>query len=530
LSLVYAGDFKWDLDGAGNWKTLSTYPNGSPTPTSEARSANAFNQYTKIGTPLPTTPNLTYDPNGNLANDSHISTTNRHYKWDAFNRLSETELTNTGSGTVFSLYLYDATGRRGFRRVRNASEDLGTLYTYDGWRVLEERELNSSNWNGYRFLKRQFVYGNYLDEPLAMDVDGGGDGACVGGTGDKRYLYLQNTLFSVTGLVDAANGALVEAYAYDPYGRHWRITNAGNPITSFSASTLTFTLGAESTLGNPYLFTGQRFDPETGLHYYKMRYYDSGLGRFVSRDPIGYGDGKNLYQYVGSHPTVRVDTTGMWGANVHSGKTREWAVKALLKKSAAAVIAEADQKTDRFFSGTGVAPEWGDLGRHMDTGGGSQLRAWDNERKIASDYIQLADLSAHKKMAKKYCKIAAEAFGRGLHSLQDSSSHRPYFDGSSWPSTRVHPLWWDYYGTFPADLSHLGDWEWDDNDWWEQHGNSTQSHFGGIYDTWRNSELQILAQRNAMLQVEGDTLGASLGLVREALGSCQCKAYFLKGN
>jgi len=31
---------------------------------------------------------------------------------------------------------------------------------------------------------------------------------------------------------------------------------------------------------------GQRFDPETELHYYKARYYDSGLGRFVSRDPM----------------------------------------------------------------------------------------------------------------------------------------------------------------------------------------------------------------------------------------------------
>jgi RHS repeat-associated protein len=320
LSLVYAGDFKWDLDGAGNWKTLSTYPNGSPTPTSEARSANAFNQYTQIGTPLPATPNLTYDPNGNLTNDSRTAT-NHHYAWDAFNRLTGATLSKSGDTTA-SLYLFDATGRRVAKRVQVSglnSSDLWTFYTYDGWRVLEERELSGTN--GLPALKRQFVYGNYLDEPLAMDVDGGGDGVCVGGTGDKRYLYLQNTLFSVTGLVDAANGALVEAYVYDPYGRHWRITNAGNPITSFSASTLTFALGAASTLGNPYLFTGQRFDPETGLHYYKYRYYDCGLGRFVSRDPIGYNGGSNLYTYVMCIPTKGTDwrerlekrTHTLWG-------------------------------------------------------------------------------------------------------------------------------------------------------------------------------------------------------------------------
>jgi len=202
---------------------------------------------------------------------------------------------------LLSLYLFDTTGRRVAKRVQVSglnSSDLWTFYTYDGWRVLEERELTGSP-----RLKRQFVYGNYLDEPLAMDVVDSG----------MRYLYLQNTLFSVTGLVDASNGALVEAYAYDPYGRHWRITNAGNPITNFSASTLTFALGAESTLGNPYLFTGQRFDPETGLHYYKMRYYDCGLGRFVSRDPIRYKGGINLYGYVMSIPTKETDPFGLFG-------------------------------------------------------------------------------------------------------------------------------------------------------------------------------------------------------------------------
>jgi hypothetical protein len=207
----------------------------------------------------------------------------------------------------------------------------------------------------------------------------------------------------------------------------------------------------------------------------------------------------------------------------------------LLKESAAAVIAEADQKTDKFFSSTGVAPMWGDLERHMDTGGGSQLKIWDDERKASSRLIQLADLSADKKKAKKYCKMAAEAFGRGLHSKQDSSSHHPYFDGGPWPSTRVHPLWWDYYGPFPGDdLSNLGSWHHvtDDEDWWKRHGEENPSDFGGMYDIWRpfpNSILQELIQINAMLQVEADTLEASLGLVREALGSCQCKAYFVKG-
>ncbi|QLH38090.1 MAG: hypothetical protein HWD60_02630 [Defluviicoccus sp.] len=40
---------------------------------------------------------------------------------------------------------------------------------------------------------------------------------------------------------------------------------------------------------------------------------DTNLGRFLSPDPIGYGDGPNMYAYVRNDPSNRVDETGMWG-------------------------------------------------------------------------------------------------------------------------------------------------------------------------------------------------------------------------
>ena len=60
------------------------------------------------------------------------------------------------------------------------------------------------------------------------------------------------------------------------------------------------------------MYTGRRFDTETGLYYYRNRYYDSQLRRFIQPDPIGYLDGLNFYAFVQNDPANFIDPYGLF--------------------------------------------------------------------------------------------------------------------------------------------------------------------------------------------------------------------------
>lgn len=64
--------------------------------------------------------------------------------------------------------------------------------------------------------------------------------------------------------------------------------------------------------GDRIKFTGREFDLETGLYYYRARYYDPSVGRFITQDPISFAGGDaNLYRYVSNQPVIATDPSGL---------------------------------------------------------------------------------------------------------------------------------------------------------------------------------------------------------------------------
>jgi RHS repeat-associated protein len=162
-------------------------------------------------------------------------------------------------------FRYDPFGRR----IQKAGAST-TNYVYDGANVIEEVDQSGNR------LARYSQDGG-IDEPLSELRPG------------AISYYEQDGLGSVISLTNLGGG-LGNTYVYDSFGN----------VTSSSGS-----------LTNPFQYTGREYDAETGLRYYRLRYYDATVGRFASEDPIGSDGGVNFYSYVGNNPIAFTDPSGL---------------------------------------------------------------------------------------------------------------------------------------------------------------------------------------------------------------------------
>ncbi|RNC81191.1 MAG: hypothetical protein ED559_05160 [Phycisphaera sp.] len=318
--------------------------------------------------------NYEYDDNGNLVS-STIKNGNTEivYIYDAWNRLvkvnKETTTTSqqgtTVTVTLLGEYEYNALNHQTVRTADPEPNTAGDIeqrryYYLLSWQLAEEH-VDDSYDSGTGFVHErtgQFYYGDGgIDDACYRRIDANADGDYLDST-DSHWYLLRDIQGNVVAVVDET-GALHERVHYNPWGqaRHsWPgdfdgdgdvdATDGGYytaltlPVaitsTSYNADldldfdgdidlndqTLFNTAGYKSALpagsvsdragpDNPFGYASYLHRPETNLYLARHRHYDPIDGRWISRDPIGYLDGYNLYEYVSSSPNRYGDSYGL---------------------------------------------------------------------------------------------------------------------------------------------------------------------------------------------------------------------------
>ena len=243
---------------------------------SNQNGSSAFNQANELLEDVKFT--YQYDNNGNMiqktAKAGGAITT---YEYDAENKLVRIV---SPANTV--KYRYDGLGRRVEKEVIAGTTTIAK-YIYDNEDILLELD-------GTNAIIGRYTHGPGIDEPLIVEKSG------------QSFYYHADGLSSITELTNQS-GAVVQRYTYSSFGK----------IES----------QLDSNFVQPYAYTAREADSESGLNFYRTRYYDPSIGRFFQQDFIGFIGGNNFYSYVGNNPVYFVDPLGLdaldWTANYSAG-------------------------------------------------------------------------------------------------------------------------------------------------------------------------------------------------------------------
>jgi RHS repeat-associated protein len=219
-----------------------------------------------------------YDAEGNRTKRTKIAdNTVDEYRWDYRNRLTQIVSKNAGGSVIKTVgYDYDVDDQRVKKTVTSATPSAGDgVENY----YLDRNQIAFVT-DGSGNQTFHYLYGLNVDSVMAQDSPAG------------MVWALADRLGSIETLTDS-DGNVVNKRNFDSFGR---ILSETNPSVQFR-----------------YGYTGRERDLESGLDYYRARYYDPQVGRFISVDPMGFGAGDtNLYRYVGNNSTNATDPSGEW--------------------------------------------------------------------------------------------------------------------------------------------------------------------------------------------------------------------------
>jgi len=290
-----ASRYAYDSIGNRVWSAFNAVTN--------TYAANSLNQYSNIVLQSyslqPYSLSPSYDSDGNMTRLGGW-----YHTWDAENRLWKAMPVNPTNGSERVVNGYDHRNRRVLKRVEILTGAEPVLPPSPPGNPGEWVEVRSTVfvWDNDRIAAEITSYTNGVATTNAYfwgaDMSGTADGAAgVGGLvraslNGSDVLYCYDAHGNVTELVDAYSGAVVARYRYGVFGG---------------------TIRAEGSLAaaNPWRFATRYYDGETGLVMFPRRPYSPGLGRFLSRDPIGVNGGLNEYGFVSNDPVNRADYLGL---------------------------------------------------------------------------------------------------------------------------------------------------------------------------------------------------------------------------
>ncbi|MGO2711179.1 MAG: RHS repeat-associated core domain-containing protein [Pseudomonas helleri] len=270
----------------------------------------------------------TYDACGNLLERLDNGKKAR-FTWDLYDRLTRYE-----DDRLTADFAYDALGRRVAKyskahcppspgagpawieqqqRTLNAQYDCGqNIYGWDGDTLAYETRY-SDNPGERRLIHYFYEPGSFI--PLALTVENRSLSLVREPSHENGYHIDRDPLWQHHPVAKPFNA--MAWYQCDHLGTPMELTDQRGEI-AWSGTYQAWGLAKEKRTGsairenirNPLRFQGQYFDTETGLHYNRYRYYDPQVGRFISKDPIGFAGGLNVYAYA-PNPVGWVDPLGL---------------------------------------------------------------------------------------------------------------------------------------------------------------------------------------------------------------------------
>jgi RHS repeat-associated protein len=290
---------QWLLDATDNWSQFGEDPNGNNQWNVQQRFHNGANEIInlqKLSGSAAAWSIPVYDAGGNLVSAPQPATPSQKFllDYDPWQRLVRVRST---SGGIVIENEFDGLNRRTIKRSYSQTglnSLLATRHYYysTDWRILDERleTIGTPLFNTPP--EREYIWGARGPDDLIFRERS----TAKNGVLDERLYALQDVNFNVVAAIDPSRN-VQERYEFDAYG-----------MPSFQDPT--FGPRASSNFDWTVLYGGYYFDEETGLYLARGRHYHPRLGRWLQRDPAGYADSANLYDYCASSPISNVDPSG----------------------------------------------------------------------------------------------------------------------------------------------------------------------------------------------------------------------------